>query len=225
MKILAIDTCFNKSYLVLKDENNIISNEIIESSDKNYHSAFLISKIRDILSKNHLYVRDLDAIGIDIGPGSFTGIRAGITIARVLAQQTDLKLVGVPSLQILSCINSSDKETIVITDARKNKVYYSKYKEKRIIIPPMLMEKNEILSNIGNNSYIITDLSISDYLNEFGIQAEKYENNDKNLGIYLSEIVTDKLKNENDDFHWAKVKPLYIQPPSITIPKGNKLNV
>ncbi len=225
MRILALDTCFNKSYAVLRDEDNIIANKIIESNDKNYHSAFLISAIKDILVKNNLFIKNLDAIGINIGPGSFTGIRAGITIARVLAQQADLKLIGIPSLQILACINSSNQETIVITDARKNKVYFAKYSGNEIIISPSLLDKNEIQNHITNNTCIITDFSIYNYLSEFGIQTNKYEDNDEKLGLYLSGIVLDKLKKEKDDFHWAKIKPLYIQPPSITIPKGGKINV
>ncbi len=48
--------------------------------------------------------KDLDCISIDIGPGSFTGIRACTTVARMLAQQLDIKAVGVSSLEILSKI-------------------------------------------------------------------------------------------------------------------------
>ena len=46
--------------------------------------------------------KDIDMIATDIGPGSFTGIRACVTVARVLAQQLNIKAVGVSSLEILS---------------------------------------------------------------------------------------------------------------------------
>ena len=123
MLILVFDTCFNKSYIVLRNDSEIISSEVIESTQTNYHSAYLIPKLRDVLKKNNYGIKDLGAIGVNIGPGSFTGIRAGITIARVLAQQYNIKICPVPSLKILSNFNKSEKPTAVMLDARKNKIY------------------------------------------------------------------------------------------------------
>ena len=221
MKILVFDTCFNKTYLVLKFDNNILASEIIDSTDTNYHSAYLIPKIRDVLKQNSILIKDLDAIGVNIGPGSFTGIRAGITIARVLSQQANLKLVGVTSLEILSKLNKSDKKTIVVTDARKNKVYYAEFENSKTIVEPMLVDKDELVEKINDKDSVIADSSISQFLNENSISNLNYEVSEENLGLFLSEIVSEKL-TQNDDYNWAKVKPLYIQKPSITKPKELK---
>lgn len=223
MLTLVFDTCFNKTYIVLKNNGEIVESKAIESNDTNYHSVYLIPELRNILQKNNILISDLEAIGVNIGPGSFTGIRAGITIARVLAQQTQKKLVGVSSLQILSKINKSDKNSVVISDARKNKVYYAKYAGNTVITEPMLVERDELISKLSNeNAIIIADNVYSCYLNENGIDNINFENNDKDFGLYLSEIVEYKLQTEQNDFYWAKVKPLYIQPPSITKPKEVK---
>lgn len=222
MKTLVFDTCFNKTYLVLKCDESVLASEIIDSTDTNYHSAYLIPKIRDVLKENSLLIKDLDAIGVNIGPGSFTGIRAGITIARVLSQQANLKLVGVPSLEILSKLNESNKKTIVLTDARKNKVYFAEYKNSEIITEPILVDKEELFGKITNDDFVISDSSISSYLSENSIETLVYENCTDNLGEFLSDIVSSKLKSQNDDYNWAKVKPLYIQKPSITKPKELK---
>ena len=222
MITLVFDTCFNKTYVVLKKDDEILSNLVIESTDSNYHSVYLIPKIRDVLKEHNLLVSDIDAIGVNVGPGSFTGIRAGITIARVLAQQAETKLVPVHSLNILSKLNVTDKKTIVVTDARKNKVYFAMYDGQEEIISPCLIEKDEIISKITDDVLVISDLSISNYLRENEIISLNYEAVDKNLGLYLSELVNYKLSNYQDDFHWAKVKPLYIQQPSITKPKEIK---
>ena len=219
MKILVFDTCFNKSYIVLKDNDKIIANLNIESSDSNYHSAYLIPSMRDILRKNNLQIKDLDAIGVNIGPGSFTGIRAGITIARVLAQQTNIKLVGVTSLKILSKINKQSGKTIVVLDARKNKVYFAKYENNKEVISPILVDKEELILKLKEEAIIITDKSISQFLTENNISSILYEENDSELGIFLSDIVSEELNTNIDDFNWAKVKPMYIQKPSITKPK------
>ena len=54
MLILNFDTCFNKTYITLRNNENIIENIVVSSTDKDYHSVFLIPKIRDILTKNNI---------------------------------------------------------------------------------------------------------------------------------------------------------------------------
>ena len=218
MNILAFDTCFNKTYIVLKSENKILSYEKISSDDKNYHSAYLIPKIRDILVQNKMLIKDIDAIGVNIGPGSFTGIRAGITIARVLSQQFNTKLVGVTSLEILSKLNNS-KNAIVALDARKNKVYFAAYTNNKECIKPCLIDRGELLLKISADDVPVVDKSLSEYFIENNVKHICYEDNDENIVLYLLELVELKLQENKYDYNWAKVKPLYIQKPSITLPK------
>ena len=121
MKTLAFDTCLDKTYVTLADSGNIIKSEVILSTGENYHSAYLISTIVKILKGANLTPNDIEEIITDIGPGSFTGIRACTTVARVLAQQLNIKAVGVSSLEVLSKILGGDD--LVALDARKNKAY------------------------------------------------------------------------------------------------------
>lgn len=221
MKLLVFDTCFNKSYIVLREDDKIIEQKTIESDNQNYHSAYLIPEITNILKKQNLLLKDIDAIGVNIGPGSFTGIRAGITIARVFAQQANNKLIGVPSSEILAHINTTQSKTLVVTDARKNKIYVSLYDENNnTLIAPKLEEKENIKNYTKEDIFIVTDSSINMYLKELGIKSIKYEDNDENFGIFLSDICYKKLIQQDIEYNWAKVKPLYIQQPSITKPKA-----
>ena len=142
MKILSFDTCFSKTYITLAEDEKILVSKSIETTDEGYHSVYLIPTIVEILNEQNLTVQDLEAIGVNIGPGSFTGIRISATVARVFAQSANLKLVGVSSLQILSKINHTDKNSIVVLDARKNKVYFAEYdKDNNVITEPKLLEK------------------------------------------------------------------------------------
>ncbi len=218
MYSLVFDTCFNKTYICLAKDDDIIESQIIQSTDFNYHSVFLIPKIKDILVKNNILIKDIGVIGVNIGPGSFTGIRAGITVARVLCQQFNIKLVGVSSLNILSKLENSD--CVVTLDARKNKVYFAKYKEGLEIIRPCLIDKDSLIEKV-NNCVIVADSSLYKYYTENNINAVNFEEINVDLGIYLSQIVSEKIKIAGEDYNWAKVKPLYIQPPSITKPKVN----
>ena len=123
MKILAFDTCLDKMYVTLAQDDKVLESKIVTNQDNKYHSAFLISTIRDILHENNIEPKDLDAIGTNIGPGSFTGIRACTTVARMMAQQLDIKACGISSLEILEQINPTQKPTMVALDARKNSAY------------------------------------------------------------------------------------------------------
>ena len=113
MKMLAFDTCLDKTYVTYTDGSKF-ENKVIVSNDKNYHSAYLISTIVEMLKKEGLEPKDLDCVAIDIGPGSFTGIRACTTVARMLGQQLNIKVIGVSSLEILySKIIKSDLNSFV----------------------------------------------------------------------------------------------------------------
>ncbi len=221
MKILAFDTCFSKTYVVLGEDDKILTSKAIDTTDEGYHSVYLIPNIVEILNSYNLKIQDLKAIGVNIGPGSFTGIRISATISRVFAQAADLKLVGVPSLQILSKLNKTDKNSTVILDARKNKVYFARYdKDNNPLVEPKLIERDELKDIIISDDVIISDESISEYLRTIGVKSINYLEHQENIGEYLFELTYKTLtENKEENFSFAKLKPLYIQPPSISKPK------
>ncbi len=221
MKILTFDTSLDKTYITLCEDEKIIESKTIKSTDEKYHSAFLMPAIVDILKKQDMFMDDIEVIGTNIGPGSFTGIRVCTTISRVFAQQLNAKLVGISSMQILSKINNTDKNSLVLMDARKNKVYCAIYSPAgEIIQEPSSIEKELILDLAKENYFIITDSSIHNYLTENSITSTNYEDGEYDLGKFLAYFTHKSVENSNEDFHWAKVKPLYIQPPSISKPKA-----
>ena len=201
MKILAFDTCLDKTYITLNDGEKIIKSEVIFSDGENYHSAYLISTIVKVLKQAGLEPKDLDIIATDIGPGSFTGIRACVTVARVLAQQLNIKTVGVSSLEILSKILGDND--MVVLDARKNKAYVYDGEVKGAI---ELEEVDELIKG----KRIITDNSLKERLNQYADMAISYQGGNYPLGDILSKLALTKEPTE-----WAKLKPLYIQPPPV----------
>ena len=201
MKLLAFDTCLDKTYITLSDDNKIIESKIIVSDGENYHSAYLISTIVQILKEAGLEPQDLNMIATDIGPGSFTGIRACVTVARVLAQQLNIKAVGVSSLEILSKILGDND--LVALDARKNKAYIYDGEVKGAI-------ELEEVDKLVKGRRVITDNSLKERLSQFADNAISYQEGNYPLGDILS-----KLAQTKDETEWAKLKPLYIQPPPV----------
>jgi tRNA threonylcarbamoyl adenosine modification protein YeaZ len=186
--------------VVLRTEKEILSSKIIVNRDNKYHSAFLISTINEVLQENNIAPKDLDVLGINIGPGSFTGIRACTTVARVMAQQLNIKAIGVSSLEIISKISS--KNPLVALDARKNKAYL--YCDGEIKGAVEIEKVQEIIAS--GNYDVITDNRL---LDTFG--GISYQEKDYPLGEILSELVLEKLDKVSGN--WAELMPLYIQPP------------
>lgn len=204
MWLLAFDTCLDKTYVTLTDGVKF-ENKIIKSNEKNYHSAYLISTIVDTLKAHSLEPKDLDCIAIDIGPGSFTGIRACTTVARMLAQQLNIKAVGISSLEILSKILGEND--LVALDARKNKAYVY---DGEILGAVELEEVDKIIEG----RKLITDNSLYDRFSPIAKKTVSYQNSEHQLGEILAKIALEKFVS-GEDMDWRKVKPLYIQPPPV----------
>jgi len=221
MKILTFDTALNKTYMTFGEDENILVSKILNSDKEKYHSAFLVPELINLLKTQKITADNIDVIGINVGPGSFTGIRICTVIARTLAQQTNSKVIPVSALEILSLINREKNDSLVLTDARKNKFYTAVYSpDGKTLKAPSLIEKENVEEYVKSKEYtIITDNFTFEFLGEKGINSINYENGDYDLGQNLYKICLKKLKS-NEDFHWAKAKPLYIQPPSITKAKA-----
>ena len=198
MITLAFDTCLDKMYAVLKKDGEILASKVVENTGNKYHSAFLISTLQEIMSLNDVKPQDVNLIAVNIGPGSFTGIRACVTVARVMAQQLDCKAVGVSSLEILSRL--ADKNPLVALDARKDSAYL--YYDGEIRGAIRLEEVQEIIKK-GEYS-VITDDKLEPILGGTSYQQ---------ITCQLGEILADIAENKNAEGNWRKLKPLYIQPP------------
>ncbi len=198
MITLAFDTCLDKMYAVIKKDGKILSSRVVENRDNKYHSAFLISTLQEIMSENGIVPKDIDLIATNIGPGSFTGIRACVTVARVMAQQLDCRAVGVSSLEILSKI--ADGNPLVALDARKDSAYL--YYDGEI---KGAVKLDDVKNVIATGKYnVITDDKLQPILGGKSYQQGKYS---------LGEILAELAENTSAEGNWRKLKPLYIQPP------------
>lgn len=224
MQILVFDTSLDKTYITLglqntNTETTTFVSTKIRSTQKKYHSAYLISQINKILEDNLIDIKNVDAIGVNVGPGSFTGIRVCLTVAKVMAQQLHIRLIGVSSCEILSkvFVNANNKIYPVIMDARRGMYYcYNPIKTKKI----QLLKKDEIeefFDNIKEDKKIITDLNSKEMMKDFGFEPVSFEESNFPLGDILAEITFARLKTirSASECHWSIVKPLYIQTPPV----------
>lgn len=127
--LLAIDTATTCSSIAIT-RGDLHKGEVLASLSLNTrvtHSRRLLSSIEWLMGEVELTWKDLGGIVVNLGPGSFTGLRIGLASAKGLAMAADLPLYGVSSLEILASRVSSDKPICACLDARKKEVYSAQF--------------------------------------------------------------------------------------------------
>lgn len=122
MKILAVECSASPASVAILEDDKIIGSAYINV--KLTHSQTLLTMIEDILSCSKTDLKDIEGFAISHGPGSFTGIRIGISAVKGLAAAKNLPCVGVSTLLAMAQ-NYSDTDCIICAtmDARCNQVY------------------------------------------------------------------------------------------------------
>ncbi|NWF93170.1 MAG: tRNA (adenosine(37)-N6)-threonylcarbamoyltransferase complex dimerization subunit type 1 TsaB [Syntrophaceae bacterium] len=127
MKVLGIDTSTSCGSVGLIDDESIISEYLLNISVT--HSERLLGAIQLVLREARIAVEDLDGWAISLGPGSFTGLRIGVSTVKGLALATQKPVAGVPTLDVLAYQVSFTPYLICpILDARKGEVYTAFYR-------------------------------------------------------------------------------------------------
>ena len=131
MLILGIDTSTKICTCSIFDSENGVIAETSLSVKKN-HSNIVMPIIDNLFKISDLTINDIDKIAVAIGPGSFTGVRIALGIAKGLAMALNKSLIAVNELDILEAIaDGNENEVIPLIDARKERVYY-KYQNKYV---------------------------------------------------------------------------------------------
>lgn len=127
MKVLALDTSNRPLSVALLEDESVLASVTLTVHQK--HAEYLLPVIEDLMAKSEVKPADLDRVVVAEGPGSYTGIRIGVTTAKTLADTLNIELVGVSSLRALA-LNSQREGGLVwpIFDARNNNVFTGLYR-------------------------------------------------------------------------------------------------
>lgn len=170
MKILAIDTSNNTLGVALLNDNQVVG-ELITNVKKN-HSVRAMPAIEQLMRDCEIKPKDLDKIVVAKGPGSYTGVRIGVTIAKTLAWTLNIPISGVSSLKVLA-MNGKYFDGFIapLFDGRRGQIFTGLYqwkdnqliciKEDRILqsrdFAEELLELNKQVLFIGNDINIHKD--------------------------------------------------------------------
>ena len=189
---LIIDTCNSNLLVALVHDNNILSiyNERIYEN----LSTKIFPVMQDVFIKSNLKPKDVDTIFVATGPGSFTGIRIGVTVAKTYAWALNKKIIPFSSLELIATTNIKEDYIIPIIDARRDYVYAGIY--------------NERLYNIMDDMYI----SIEDLKQKLEGKSYKFISYDKFEMIETTTPQIDVLKIVEKHKNDAGVNPHRVNP-------------
>jgi len=127
MHILGIDTSTMTGSVAILTEDRLIAEYTLNT--KTTHTERLMSAIDHIIQSASLCIQDIDGVAVGLGPGSFTGLRIGITTAKSIAYSIQKPIMAIPSLDALaSQYLFTDLLICPILDARKREVYTAFYR-------------------------------------------------------------------------------------------------
>ncbi len=146
-KRLLIDSATKYLYVALYDDLKCLGKYY--QAGKNDHSTKLMVEIERIFNNNNLKVADLDEIIIGIGPGSYTGLRIGVVVAKMFGWNNDILVRKISSLAMMASSSNTDKLIVAEIDARRGNSFVGGYKNEG---KELSLVKEELLTNL--NEYL-----------------------------------------------------------------------
>ncbi|MEG1987059.1 MAG: tRNA (adenosine(37)-N6)-threonylcarbamoyltransferase complex dimerization subunit type 1 TsaB [Bacilli bacterium] len=178
MRIFYLDTSSSYLFASVALDDKVLG-EVQIKLDKGL-SSFTLPEIDKLFSNCNIKPNDIDKIIVVNGPGSFTGVRIGVTIAKIYAWSLKKEITTISSLDAMSSINIPSYDYIIpMIDARRGYVYSAIYSTKGEQILKGQYQKKDTLevtiSNLPGKSIVVTNDNIDTTLNKMAYQPDFLE--------------------------------------------------
>ncbi|MGH9001243.1 MAG: tRNA (adenosine(37)-N6)-threonylcarbamoyltransferase complex dimerization subunit type 1 TsaB [Acidimicrobiia bacterium] len=218
MLLLCIDTATPQVGVALGTDDAVIGR--VALARPQHHAEHLAPAIEYLCTQLDISLDQLSGIGVGIGPGLFTGLRVGVTTAKVMAQTLRIPLIAVPSLDLLAFeVRYTDRLVVPVVDARRGEVFYATYRqvpggvqrlsEYEICTPDDLAAE---LSAKGEEALLLGDGALR-YRERF-VELERVEFGSASLCYPSPSALVElaRAKFFREDFcHPRQVHPLYLR--------------
>ena len=233
MKILAVDTSATSASVCVAQENKIIGEFSINTALT--HSQTLIPMIEQLAEKTGVTLENIDAIAVNAGPGSFTGVRIGVAAVKGIAFSRNIPCVSVSTLESMA-YNMLDNDCIVcsVMDARCSQVYNSLFRVKdgkvtRLIedralsltdLKLDLQKYNEKIILVGDGAEITFNYFENSLQNVFLASV----NNRVQKASSIACVAFKKIHN-GETLNASELMPVYLRLPQAQRELNKKLGV
>jgi len=188
LKRLLIDSATKDLYIALYEDLECLGKYY--QSGNNDHSTKLMVEIERIFKLNKLKVADLDEIIIGIGPGSYTGLRIGVVIAKMFGWNNNIPVKTITSLAMMASSSDSNDFIVAEIDARRGNSFIGLYKNEG---KGLILVEKEVLTN----------------LNDFTTSLKKPYVLISNGEVNLEKILNSKVLTTVSDIH--SLNPNYLR--------------
>lgn len=174
LNLLGIDTSGNIASVAVCNENTVIAQTTVMT--RLTHSQIILPLCKDVLEKAEMTLDDIDRIAVAVGPGSYTGLRIGISAVKGMCFGTEKECVGISTLEGLAFnMSGTGKKICSVMSARQNLVYTAFFEDNNGVITRLsedrIITEEKLYEEISEGTVVV-----GDYAKNF---IEKFS--DKNL--------------------------------------------
>lgn len=193
MIYLLLDSSDKNLSVGLSKDGNVFDSISYEAWQK--QSEFMIQEIKRLMDRNNLTKDDLAGVVSSRGPGSYTGVRISLSIAKTISFALQIPLYLVSSLE---CFRQKDKPTICLMNARSKRSYFAVYKGKDAIIEDKILTNEEVFAYINEHK----DYLISGDVAYLSLTGEQYD---------VLSILSDSVDEKHLIKDSLSAKPVYLK--------------
>ena len=157
-------------------------------------SEYMIPELNKLFDKHHVSKEDVGEVIVAMGPGSYTGVRIAITIAKTIAVALNAKLYAVSSLRVQK---DGDNPSICLINARSGRSYFGVYSGNQINVPDCILKNDEVLAHIAEHP----SFSVCGDVKYLGLSGKETNN--------IAEMLS--LKDSLKDVNPLSLKPVYMK--------------
>lgn len=232
MRILSFNTSTSDLYACLAEGSSIIAEEAIvcNSDNRQFSASSIIPAVHTLLERAGWHKKDLQAITVGTGPGSFTGIRIAVVTARTLCQALALPLLGINEFECYAYTEQiAEYPVAIVLEAGKNQYYCAHLN--RSYPSAVNVRKTVIKQAKWEMTYhYLSQSEAQSHFDDFKQVCRPAAGDIRSNQAVKQALIADLWLNEakqlkqdlSEIFPYHAVKPLYIRNASITISSANK---
>lgn len=233
MKVLSLDSSAQSASVCIYDlDNDKLIGEFYINTNLT-HSQTLVPMIDALLSSTKLELSDIDVFAVNVGPGSFTGIRIGVSVIKGMAMALDKPCVGISTLESMA-YNYIEADNVVVCscmDARRNQVYNAlfsvAYGEVTRLCSDRAVSVEELLSELSD--FDVPVILVGDgaqltynYILENNSNIVLAKSNSRYQSAKSVALCSAQYINNNDTISAAVLMPSYLRPSQAERERLNK---
>jgi len=210
MNILALDTATEICGVAITNKKTLLAEKRINR--KNIHNETLVQSVQELLDCLGLALTEIDAIAVSDGPGSFTGLRIGLSVAKGFAFATKLQVVPINTLEVLAAgLPAKNEPVAVVLKSRESECYLGRFEANSNTSSRNEIVRIDELENFIDKKTLLSvnPAQLAEELSEkgFNVAAPEFL---LSCTAKVAELAYDLLKAGQQIENVASLEPVYL---------------